>query len=249
MKFKAILSVLAVVLAMTVFSMPASAKVSRDNDKDVSVNDSVESKTPLTPSGNMTTVDDVHQVNDKDAVEDKQFITVETKNGNTFYIIIDRSGDTENVYFLNAVDESDLLALMEDEQKAEVTAVCTCSTKCELGSVNADCAVCAKNMNSCIGTSTTPKPEDKSGETSKNSANPIVILLVFALLGGGGALYWFRLRSKKSSTKGSTDLNDLYEEDEDYETEDETEFETNSDDSGDKNIDDNDYVIEESEDE
>ena len=248
MKFKAILSVLAVILAMTVFSMPASTKVSRDNDKDVSVNDSVESKTPLTPSGNMTTVDDVHQVNNKDTVEDKQFITVETKNGNTFYIIIDRSGDTENVYFLNAVDESDLLALMEDEQKAEVTAVCTCSTKCELGSVNADCAVCTKNMNSCIGAAAaTPEPEDKSVEKSKNAANPIVILLVFALLGGGGALYWFKLRNKQSSTKGSTDLNDLYEEDEDYETEEETEIETNSGDAEDKNIDDNDYLIDESE--
>lgn len=247
MKFKAILSVLAVMLAMAVFSMPASAKVSRDNDKDVSVNDSVESKTPLTPSGNMTTIDDVHQVDNKDTVEDKQFITVETKNGNTFYIIIDRSGDTENVYFLNAVDESDLLALMEDEQKAEVTAVCTCSTKCELGSVNAVCAVCSKNMNSCIGAAATPKQEDKSGEKSKNAANPIVILLAFALL-GGGALHWFRLRNKKSSTKGSTDLDDLYEEDEDYETE-ETEIETSSGDAEDKNIDDNDYLIEESEDE
>lgn len=250
MKFKAILSVLAVILAMTVFSMPASAKVSRDNDKDVSVNDSVESKTPLTPSGNMTTVDDVHQVNNKDTIEDKQFITVETKNGNTFYIIIDRSGDTENVYFLNAVDESDLLALMEDEQKAAVTVTCTCSTKCELGSVNADCAVCSKNMNACIGKAietAAPELKDKSGENSKNAANTIVILLVFALLGGGGALYWFRLRNKKSSTKGSTDLNDLYEEDEDYETEEETEIETNSGDAEDKNIDDNDYLIDESE--
>lgn len=249
MKFKSILSALAVVLAMTVFSMPAFANVSYDKDKEISVNDSIESKTPLTPSGNMTTVDDVHQVNDKDTVEDKQFITVESKNGNTFYIIIDRSGDTENVYFLNAVDESDLLNLMEDEQKAEVTATCTCTTKCELGSVNADCAVCSKNMNSCIGTATAtpePKENDKSGETSKSSANPIVILLAFALLGGGGALYWFKLRNKKSSTKGSTDPADLYEEDEDYEIEDEEmEIETSSEDGENDNIDD---VIEESED-
>ena len=47
---------------------------------------------------------------------EKQFITVQSKNGNTFYIVIDRNGETENVYFLNLVDEADLMALMEGEE-------------------------------------------------------------------------------------------------------------------------------------
>ncbi len=160
MKFKAktFLITLAVVLGMTAFSFPVYANVPKDEE--ISVNDSVESKTPLTQKGNLTKVDDVHQTNDKDDVEDKQFVIVQSKNGNTFYIIIDRSGDQENVYFLNAVDEADLMALMEDEQKAEVTAACNCKTKCELGSINADCAICSKNKDGCIATTTaTPRSE------------------------------------------------------------------------------------------
>lgn len=74
---------------------------------------------PLTPEGNLTLVDDIQG----EAAGDKQFITVQTKAGNTFYIIIDRAADGENtVYFLNAVDEADLTALMEDGEPPSVTA-------------------------------------------------------------------------------------------------------------------------------
>lgn len=65
-----------------------------------------ETKTPsLTPDGNMTLVDDY-------VIGDTQYITVQTKDGNYFYIIIDRNGEAENVHFLNMVDEEDLLPLI-----------------------------------------------------------------------------------------------------------------------------------------
>ena len=75
---------------------------------------------PLTPDGNMELVDDYGSIE----AGGKQFITVMTKNGNYFYIIIDRDDDgKESVHFLNMVDESDLLNLMDDDQVAEYNAV------------------------------------------------------------------------------------------------------------------------------
>ena len=106
----------------------------------------------LTPDGNLTLIDDILQsapyASVEEAAENKQFITVQSKNGNYFYIVIDRSGDTENVYFLNLVDEADLMALMENGGSA---AACSCKDKCEAGAVNTACAVCKTNMTECMG--------------------------------------------------------------------------------------------------
>ena len=86
-----------------------------------------EKEEPLTPDGNATLVDDFGG--------NKQLITVTTKNGNYFYILIDRDDEGEDtVHFLNQVDEADLMALMEDgSTEAAPPAVCSCTDKCEAG--------------------------------------------------------------------------------------------------------------------
>ena len=53
----------------------------------------------------------------------QQFITLVSKSGNTFYLVIDRnSKGAQTVHFMNLVDEADLLALMEEEDADAYTA-------------------------------------------------------------------------------------------------------------------------------
>ncbi len=73
----------------------------------------------LTPEGNLTLVDDVGHTSTKG----KQFVTLVSKNGNYFYLIIDRDDKgNSTVHFLNQVDEMDLMALMNQENAEKLKA-------------------------------------------------------------------------------------------------------------------------------
>ena len=109
--FNALLTLCAALVLMGGFSVTAYAQTpeGQDDATDDSgvVYEEPEKEEPLTPDGNATLVDDFGG--------NKQLITVTTKNGNYFYILIDRDDKGENtVHFLNQVDEADLMALMED---------------------------------------------------------------------------------------------------------------------------------------
>ena len=58
-------------------------------------------------------------MDDKENDSTKQFLTVQTKNGNTFYMVIDRSGTSENVYMMSLVDENDLAEFIDTEKNEE----------------------------------------------------------------------------------------------------------------------------------
>ena len=112
----------------------------------------------LTPDGNLALIDDILDGSYYSSEEigeggKMQFVTVETKSGNVFYLVIDHS--TGDVYFLNLVDESDLLALLEDEG---YEAECDCKVKCEAGAVNTDCSVCRTDLKGCKGEEPEPTP-------------------------------------------------------------------------------------------
>ncbi|HBF5522328.1 TPA: DUF4366 domain-containing protein, partial [Clostridioides difficile] len=118
------------------------------NDSNVVVEEKEETP-PLTPKGNATLVDDYGG--------NKQLITVTTKGGNYFYILIDRAAEGEQtVHFLNQVDEADLMALTENGEAAKKPEICNCTEKCEAGKVNTSCPVCVTSMTSCTGKEPTP---------------------------------------------------------------------------------------------
>jgi len=190
-----------------------------------------ETGTGFTQNGNSVTRDLLY-----DKYSNKQFITIETRNGETFYLVIDydkpldEDGERYETYFLNLVDEADLLALIDGDKAAPV---CSCTTKCEAGAVNTSCEVCKTNMTECTGKEkvvekvpdTTPEPEIEP-EPEKKSSGGAVVLLLLLLLGGGSALYWFKFRKKKPDAKGPVDLDDY-----DYGEEDDEEYEAEPDDT------------------
>lgn len=157
----------------------------------------------FTPDGNLTLVDDI------DAVEGAslQYMTVQTKNGTTFYIIIDRTKDQENVYFLNPVDAADLMALMDDDTKAKFQT----DTEAQAKSNN-------PNMDTTEKTDDTVK-EDKTKD-KESGANPIGTLLIFVILGGGGAAAYYFLKIKPQKAQMKNDDDDLdFQDDEEYDME------------------------------
>lgn len=155
----------------------------------------------LTPDGNLSLIDDIGS----STRSGKQFITVETKNGNVFYLIIDRDDEgEETVHFLNQVDEADLLTLMgDDAPAAETPAVCNCKEKCAAGAVNTNCPVCKNNLSECSGKEpvTEPEPEPEQPE-KKSSGGLLVIVLLLALAGGGAFAYVKFIKPMQDSAVG-----------------------------------------------
>lgn len=156
----------------------------------------------LTPDGNLTLVDDYDEAHADGS--GKQFITLVTKAGNTFYLIIDRDDEGEQtVHFLNLVDEADLLALMDEDTAAKYT----------------------KPEPEVQPPAETQEPEDGDGEDKPDEAKPAakvdplpVLVLVLALLGGGGFfayMKFFKGGGKKEQAKPDPDA-DYLDDDEDY---------------------------------
>lgn len=209
---------LVMLLCLSVFSVPAYAKTDESNaitassdpiEEAVVVPTTVpipsepvketesEAAVPLTPEGNLTIVDDL----EGEQAEDKQFITVKTKAGNTFYLIIDRTGKENNVYFLNLVDEADLRALMEEDGTLE-----------PLPGEGAVPTLPEPEPEP------TPEPETEVEEpVPSKGMNPAPIVVVLLMLLGGGGLWYFKLRKPKPSVKGSTHLDEYsFDDDDDY---------------------------------
>ena len=204
---------------------------------------SVQTETPeergmfrFTPDGSMTLIDDFEYVgmDDKGNVLSKQFITVQDRSGKYFFIIIDRTGDTENVYFLNQVDLSDLKTVANSSQQTFAEETCTCSSHCTVGHIDTSCPVCSVNMTECMGVDVTPTRTDPdTPETTEQATepaqkqaqqiNPIALIVLVVVIGGVVAVYF--IKKKRSGKKNKPTDFDFDEDDEEYEAEDEEESE------------------------
>lgn len=180
----------------------------------------------LTPSGNLSLVDDV---SDTDA-EKMDFMTVTSKDGHVFYIVIDHNAASQNVYFLNQVDESDLMALMSDQDKEALK-----TNKEESESADAE-EVVKPTVRDTSEVSPDASKTSQKTETKKNAANSNMILA--AVLGIIGliviaAYYFLKIKPGKG---GSTIADDLeFYDDEEYEKDDdeaEPEFEEETGEAG-----------------
>jgi LPXTG-motif cell wall-anchored protein len=174
-------------LSMAVFSSPALASGEPATTPTPAATPVTATKT-LTPEGNLTLVDDIDG--------GKQFITVVTKSGNYFYIIIDRASESENVYFLNKVDEADLMAILEENGYEIATTPTPTPTPTPRVIVN-------------------PDTVDEAGTSSNNS---LMLLITLLAVGGGGAYLFFK--KKKAAQKTPPRAEDFGY---DYEYEDEEE--------------------------
>ena len=197
------------------FSVTAFAQTPEggdDTDDSGVVYEEPQKEEPLTPDGNATLVDDFGG--------NKQLITVTTKAGNYYYILIDRVNEDKetSVHFLNQVDDADLLALLDEEPQA--AEVCTCTVKCEAGNVNENCPLCEKRLRNCTAPEAVKTDTETPQEKPKSNMGSLMILLVLALAGGRAALYYFKFRKSKADTTGHDDLDEYdFGEDEDADEE------------------------------
>ena len=160
----------------------------------------------LTPEGNLTLVDDYH-TNYSDG-SGQQFITLVSKSGNTFYLVIDRNAKgQQTVHFMNLVDEADLLALMEEEEADAYTAEKEAAAQAELDRLKAEEE--AKKAEEEAATAEPPK----ENKITKYAGAFLGIVALIALAAGGGFYFYRQQMQKKKAEKEALDPDADYTED------------------------------------
>ena len=149
---------------------------------------------------------------------DKQFYTITTEDGNVFYLIVDGKRDSQNVYFLNAVTESDLMALAEKDSENSASSipsaeVCTCTEKCVAGEVDTACPVCRNDLKGCTGKEAGPSEAEEPAEPDKpekGGSVGTVLFIVIALLAVCGAGYYVKIVRPKQQMEDEEFEDDGY---------------------------------------
>ena len=177
-----------------------------DEEDAVTVTD--EENGALTPEGNLTLVDDYHTSYSDGSGQ--QFITLVSKSGNTFYLVIDRNAKGENtVHFMNLVDEADLLSLMEEEDADAYTAEKEAAAQAEQDRLKAEEE--AKKAAEEAAASGTEQP--KENKVTKIASGFLGVVVLIALAAGGIFYAFAKQKQKKQAEKEALDPDANYTED------------------------------------
>ena len=152
-------------------------------DKDTVVEENqINTEEPFSVPGNAQVQDDI--TNSKN----KEFLTITKKNNNTFYVIIDRSANVDNVYMLSQIDENDLQEFLEEDSSASTIVDVTPEV------------VIDENTH----TEQTEQPATESPEKEGTASNlgALVAIFIAAILGVGAYGYIKFIKPKKDEDDG-----------------------------------------------
>ena len=162
----------------------------------------------LTPEGNLTLVDDYY-TNYSDG-SGQQFITMVSKSGATFYLVIDRNAKgQQTVHFMNLVDEADLLALMEEDAADAYTAEKEAEKQAELDKLKAE----EEAKKAAEEAAASGEEQPKENKVTKIASGFLGVVVLIALAAGGGFYFFIQQKNKKQAEKEAIDPDADYTED------------------------------------
>ena len=182
------------------------AKKATEEEEAVTVTD--EETGALTPEGNLTLVDDYHT--DYSDGSGQQFITLMSKSGASFYLVIDRNAKgQQTVHFMNLVDEADLLSLMEDEDAEAYTAEKEAAAQAaqERKQAEEDAKKAAEEAEA------SGSEQTGGNKVTKYAATFLGVLALVGLVAGGGIYTFMKQKQKKQAEKEALDPDANYTED------------------------------------
>lgn len=153
------------------------------SEGDTVLEETDETGTAFSTPGNAQVQDDITEDSTK------EFLTITTKNNNTFYLVIDRSASTENVYMLSQIDESDLQEFLDSGA--------VISEETSVPSV-----VLEENDTSSVTPGNEEELASEEEQENASTGNLAGILAILLLAGAGaGAYYYFKIRKKKAKAE------------------------------------------------